>query len=261
MIGQIISLIQQNKIADASDMLSKLPRTELAYASSAEIFELIKALFQKDLFNLYLNLKRADGWTTAVHALSAEDSLSLISQLPSKSQIAGYLLFQAIASNLAIDLIYANNTQIKQLLFSKIIHPNIHEETQETPLLSWLIEYMNVDDPDATEQLVDLLQQDASLIEKDVYGITPLHIAAKYNKLAYLKPEPSLGNTQDIFGNTLLHYAIKKGNLDAVKQLVLDWKANVNLSNSMGLSPLMLAASMGQKEIAQFLLEHNADIH
>jgi ankyrin repeat protein len=57
-----------------------------------------------------------------------------------------------------------------------------------------------------------------------------------------------------------LHKAIKKGNLELAKKLITE-KKGINTENKSGVTPLMLAAGIGQQEIVSALLNAGADIN
>jgi ankyrin repeat protein len=59
-------------------------------------------------------------------------------------------------------------------------------------------------------------------------------------------------------GDTLLHAAVTRGNLDDVKILIASG-ARVNCSGDLGSTPLHYAASRGHREIAIELLRAGAD--
>ena len=57
---------------------------------------------------------------------------------------------------------------------------------------------------------------------------------------------------------TPLHFAVDRGEVDIVKQL-LDSGAEVNAQDSSGETPLMLAVTCEHLELVRILLEHGAD--
>ena len=66
-------------------------------------------------------------------------------------------------------------------------------------------------------------------------------------------------NSQDNFGNTPLHYAVRSSNLKAVEVLINN-NANPNIVNIVNHStPLHNAASIGNKSILKLLLDNGAD--
>jgi|GEM_PF-1030611 len=68
-------------------------------------------------------------------------------------------------------------------------------------------------------------------------------------------------NVQDYSGNTALHKASLRGHVSTVK-LLLENGADPNLlDENIKLTPLMLAAAFGRKEIVKLLLGYNADIN
>ena len=60
-------------------------------------------------------------------------------------------------------------------------------------------------------------------------------------------------NDSNIFGDTPLHVAAQYGNLDAV-QVLLDTKANPNIENEKGFTPLDKAIHAGHKDVCRLLL-------
>ena len=62
----------------------------------------------------------------------------------------------------------------------------------------------------------------------------------------------------DIVG-LLLDSAIQGGNLNVCKLLIEEFKADVNLSGDYGMTPLHLAAKLGQLEIFKFLCKYVLD--
>ena len=66
-------------------------------------------------------------------------------------------------------------------------------------------------------------------------------------------PPPQLPHKKDDCGETGLHLAAKLGYKDIVKVL-LQHKASVNVTNSDGCTPLHLAASNGNYEVARMIV-------
>ena len=65
-------------------------------------------------------------------------------------------------------------------------------------------------------------------------------------------------NQPGMTGDTLLHAAVTRGNLDDVKVLIASG-AKVNCIGDLGSTPLHYAASRGHEEIALELLQSGAD--
>ena len=60
--------------------------------------------------------------------------------------------------------------------------------------------------------------------------------------------------------SSILHFAVKCANLDVVKDLITRQHLSIDMVNRSGVTPLQLAVMKGCTEIANFLLENNADI-
>jgi ankyrin repeat protein len=65
-------------------------------------------------------------------------------------------------------------------------------------------------------------------------------------------------NQQDPAGFFALYDAAGSGSVRVVKWLVTERKANVDLQNNQGSSPLHIAAQEGHAEVVQFLVENKA---
>lgn len=92
---------------------------------------------------------------------------------------------------------------------------------------------------------------------------TSLHKAAKEGKeyafrLALEKREVDI-NAKGLLGKTALHYAIEKGNMDMVKELLAK-NADINIQDGVGNTPLHSAAACNRKEIVNLLLEKGVEI-
>lgn len=75
-----------------------------------------------------------------------------------------------------------------------------------------------------------------------------------FNKLGRL-----FANKRDSQGRTALYRAAKDGNINRVRELLKDSKANPNICTKKGLSPLHQAAHWGEVEIVKLLLDFGAD--
>ncbi|WP_353287613.1 ankyrin repeat domain-containing protein [Wolbachia endosymbiont (group B) of Gerris lacustris] len=112
-----------------------------------------------------------------------------------------------------------------------------------------------------TEIVEFLLNKDANIEAKDVYGKTPLHEAAK-GKLDMVKLLCKKGaniEAKDHDDWTPLHYAVKYGNLDEVKFLC-EKGANIRAKSKKGGIPLCIADQFGKVDIIDFLLSKGATI-
>jgi len=262
-IDHIISLMKEKKFAEVLKAIQRLD----TYLSHDESFQIIQLVFENDQLDFYLSLENLNDWGQKVRGLPLEDSIKLIGLLPENSRIAGYLLFKAIKTitsynvqqdiGLRLAFFIEANEKIVLELAKKILNTNIHESEYEEPLFSVLLGQTQF--PWFEKIYSQLRTQQISYKEKNIYDATPVHRAASVGKLSYLMPNFNDANSQDLWGNTPLHYAIKAEKLDSVKLLIEGWKADINLANTAGMTPLMLAIAMGQVEIVKYLLEHEAN--
>jgi ankyrin repeat protein len=152
------------------------------------------------------------------------------------------------------------NSKVVEILLNKYkVDLESKNLESETPLLiaarrgnSFLIE--------------SLLKHGADYSVRDKYGwYSPIHIAIMSNK----KHAPKIINLLvrygakvdefDEFGNSPLHLACYKGNLNVVRSLIYN-KANVNLKNPLDKTPLHYAAERSDGAFVDLLLASGADV-
>jgi ankyrin repeat protein len=115
------------------------------------------------------------------------------------------------------------------------------------------------------------LEERMDLNKQDIFGNTPLHIAAKYghlkivdvlieaNALSLCEPNKYL-NAVNNSGNTPLHNAVENGYVEVVKELINQY-AKINTVNIFGNTPLHSAVIQENIEMVKELLEAGADIN
>lgn len=116
-----------------------------------------------------------------------------------------------------------------------------------------------------------LLENGADINKKNSHCDTPLHIF--FAKVSLQDTENCLAeiinrflrkgfkiNTQNNMGRTLLHIAVQKKSIPAVKYLLDQTDIDINLPDNKGLTPLHLAAA-GFPEMTEFLISQGANIH
>ena len=93
-------------------------------------------------------------------------------------------------------------------------------------------------------------------------GEGAIHIVAKRSDALYLRvllQQPDCNpNLQDNRGNTALLLAVEKGWAEGIT-ILLRYKANVNLANSAGVTPLIRAVQLHDQDIVAQLLAAGAD--
>eukprot|EP00484_Ammonia_sp_Unknown_P026321 CAMPEP_0197024680 /NCGR_PEP_ID=MMETSP1384-20130603/5187_1 /TAXON_ID=29189 /ORGANISM="Ammonia sp." /LENGTH=209 /DNA_ID=CAMNT_0042453101 /DNA_START=8 /DNA_END=637 /DNA_ORIENTATION=+ len=92
-----------------------------------------------------------------------------------------------------------------------------------------------------------------------------LHTAVQYGQIEMMKMLVDYGldiNTKSselTLCNTPLHDAVNKGDLKMVTAITAELEGDINCQNSLGLTPLAIAALKGHTQIATYLLTQNAD--
>ena len=140
-------------------------------------------------------------------------------------------------------------------------------------LVSELKADVNASDSDGTTALhcaareghLDVVRVLISELKLDVFdnnGITPLQFPAYIYWGALVSELKANVNVCNNDGITPLHLAASRGHLDVVRVLISEFKADVNASNSNGTTPLHEAASRGHLDVVRVLIsEFKADVN
>lgn len=171
------------------------------------------------------------------------------------------------------DAVRSNNLKDVGQALKKGANINVKRgELEETPL--------HVAAAVGNEEMVEfLIAKGADVNMEDKNGNIPLHVAiltyckriskcigkgnfyrmvAAEHRIIKLLMEKADVNARDNDGNTPLHRAAERSDIDIVKFLIKK-VANVNAKNNGGDTPLRSAIKYGRKEIAKFLVENGAD--
>lgn len=96
--------------------------------------------------------------------------------------------------------------------------------------------------------------------ERDHYGATPIHFAARNGKLEcldWLVTRSGVSpNAVTMNGNTAAHDAAATGHYDCLKYLLENTKCSVSDTTSEGATVLHIASRFGQTSVVQWLVEN-----
>jgi ankyrin repeat protein len=112
-------------------------------------------------------------------------------------------------------------------------------------------------------EAIRALSNNATINEKNEYGVTPLYAAINADKFAAAEELVNLGaniNVTDSEKFTLLHMLAEDKNGNNCMKLLIDKKADVNLVNVHGQSPLHIAVGANNIEAARMLIDAGAII-
>eukprot|EP00339_Tiarina_fusa_P008981 CAMPEP_0117081440 /NCGR_PEP_ID=MMETSP0472-20121206/57397_1 /TAXON_ID=693140 ORGANISM="Tiarina fusus, Strain LIS" /NCGR_SAMPLE_ID=MMETSP0472 /ASSEMBLY_ACC=CAM_ASM_000603 /LENGTH=795 /DNA_ID=CAMNT_0004809365 /DNA_START=77 /DNA_END=2460 /DNA_ORIENTATION=- len=156
------------------------------------------------------------------------------------------------------------NLEIAKLLIKKKADVNVQERNGWTPLHC----AANEGKLRICEMLLNTDNLDVGILNKD--GTSVLHYLvrsniepadqAQYEEVLRLYINDKRGDidSQSKHGESALHQSCLRGNVTAVKFLLKN-RAQINILNKIGETPLHYAVRASQKEIIQLLLEYGAD--
>lgn len=104
-----------------------------------------------------------------------------------------------------------------------------------------------------------LVSTNDELLEVELQNRTII-VKSKQEEKSYEVVKKTIDSPIYTNGSNMLHFACHNGFLESVKALVAK-KANVNLENHKGLTPLDLAVMNDHFNVAKYLLESNANIN
>ncbi|MBE0673584.1 MAG: ankyrin repeat domain-containing protein, partial [Bacteroidales bacterium] len=110
-----------------------------------------------------------------------------------------------------------------------------------------------------------LIDKGADLFAKDVNEKTPLFYACEEGKVESVKLllmkmgriDSNAINNIDFDGNSVLHFAAENGQKE-IAEILLENGAEINLLNTIGMTPYNMAISSGRSEVASLLAESGA---
>jgi ankyrin repeat protein len=146
------------------------------------------------------------------------------------------------------------NVEIVKLLLDNGADINMADENGDTPL------FISVDsfDSDTLQVLIDN-GADVNCVKTD--GTSPIHRAASLGNLTAVKilSERCELNARTVKDDSPVLIAALNGHSEIVKYLVAN-KADVNVANKAGLTPLFHFVSCGDFPMVKYLVENGADV-
>ena len=126
----------------------------------------------------------------------------------------------------------------------------------------WLYKYYHEDQPAGDCFFPDYVPVEARL--KTLRGCEPRYPliyevkhGAVHNVLTILRDDPHLDlNGRDTGGNTALHYAVRRGQVEIVEELLKQAGIKVNITNKKGRTPAQLARRIKRRDLAQLIEAH-----
>lgn len=95
--------------------------------------------------------------------------------------------------------------------------------------------------------------------ERDDFGATPIHFAARNGKLECLEWLVTRSgvspNAVTVNGNTAAHDAAATGHVDCLRYLLQNTKCSISDTTSEGATVLHIASRFGKKDVVQWLVE------
>ena len=81
---------------------------------------------------------------------------------------------------------------------------------------------------------------------------------SRRNVLTILHDDPNLDlNARDSGGNTALHYAVRRGQVEIVEKLLKQAGIKVNITNKKGRTPAQLARRIKRRDMARLIEAHS----
>ena len=128
----------------------------------------------------------------------------------------------------------------------------------------WLYKYYHEDQPAGDCFFPDHVPVENVLGLKTLRGCEPRYPliyevkhGAVQNVLTILRDDPNLDlNGRDYGGNTALHYAVRRGQVEIVEELLKQAGIKVNITNKKGRSPAQLARRIKRRDLARLIEAH-----
>ena len=129
----------------------------------------------------------------------------------------------------------------------------------------WLYKYYHEDQPAGACFFPDYVPVEGILKPKGIRACEPrapliyeVKHGAAANVLTILRDDPNLDlNARDSGGNTALHYAVRRGQVEIVEKLLKQAGIKVNITNKKGRTPAQLARRIKRRDMARLIEAHS----
>ena len=207
----------------------------------------------------------------------------------SKKNENNYYILEKKPEDILIDRLMLTATEgdvneIKKMCISYNLHLSITNSTTQNSILHFILPHKNLTEKQK-EDIVKFLNLHNSLVSThNIYFITPIHIACKYQYYNILKI--LLDNDHDIqnkdsYNNTVIHYCLNGTSIEIssdldfsklrfdngiyaydnrVLELLIEYGADINYKNSFNESPLTIAILTGNIEAITTLINNSVAI-
>lgn len=241
------------KILDNKDHINKLDkhqRAALHIASERDNYRFVKNLLESA--HIQLDIKDQKGWTPLHYAVASGNTRTVTALCLRKANAN-----VRTPGDGATPIHYAASQGFGHIL--RILYlfggADINAVTKQGRNCLHLAARTS-DSVKLLHQILDIAKEMNGIraIQPSKEKTKKINIPGNTKAIESKKPEKLTIDSVDYFGNTVLHYAARAGNLEMCKLLVNDFKSSMKIRNKKGYTPLHIAIYKGFYGVAEFLL-------
>ena len=233
-------------------------KTSLHWAVETDVIESIYPF--TETASAFINMKDNDG-RSAIHIAVSQGNLPMVQELCAIEGVDSNVADVGMRTPLHWAAA-ADQYDIIQLLLDNGADPFLKDETGAAA--------SHYAAQKGENTLAVLLAQETFAHEQDNEGRYPAHWAVMRGELSIVKPllkkvvptsEGGVDAMQDSEGRSLLHFAVASNVQNIAKHLLKKHKADPNVKDSNGQTPLSAACENGFAEMIALLCQYNADVN